>query len=198
MASRSISAVRTWARNAGVGAEKDCGSCFRSPLSGASVTLAASTFGGGIARRLFPALARTVWFFVVTDSAPPRRISASYSNAEVDFCTSPERVTEMQHLGAAMTVESRRINNIGSRNSCETNRDHELQQRSLARKRSAALFFSGRSRKHRVPRLGHGNVALGGAPQDGIQHVACRRHRQPRSRASRTPSRREHSLALAW
>ena|SRR5664279_451336 len=84
MASRSISAVRTWARNPEVGDEKGCVSCCRSPLSGERSARWPPGFSAeSSSLECSPRLPEPLGFSSLLMAPHPDKPSALYSNAEV-------------------------------------------------------------------------------------------------------------------
>ena|SRR5271166_4381972 len=83
MASCSISAVRTSARKAGVGAEKECDSCFRSPLSGAPpVRLLPVSSEASPGLGCSPPVPELFGFSWLLMARYPDSLSALYSNSQ--------------------------------------------------------------------------------------------------------------------
>src|SRR5664279_4272953 len=112
MASRSNSAVRTWARNPDVGAENEgvsgCGSALPADLAegGAADCLSASP-SAGCSRRLPEPLGLSSLLM----ARHPDILSALYSNAEA-VCAITRQGQEERHFRAAAANEWSGINDI--------------------------------------------------------------------------------------
>src|SRR5271165_2398652 len=155
MASRSISAVRTWARNPDVGDEKGCVSGCRSALSGERSArwppeFSAESSSPECSRRLPEPLG----FSSLLMAPYPDVFSASYSNAEA-VCAIPQHGHNLRDDGAANRISNAEsITSEGARREKIGPAPH-LRTKRVRTKNLTPLLFSRRNRKHGVARFGH-------------------------------------------